>query len=183
MQVVSSAQTVQLHGFPDLQPISKYGDGNLKGVCDFQFFQNSLLLVTSNPEQPIEYLTKKKTRNDAGNDLRLPLSHPIINNCIFAEELQFVRRIRTDIANTIACPKRNGLNIAIGLSSGHIQLRNYKSMEEIQKFNAPTLNDGVVAMDFNCQDDFLAGLHESGAVQLFGLSTNVRMGSLDFDKE
>lgn len=83
----------------------------------------------------------------------------------------------------MACPKKNGLNIAIGLSSGHIQMHNYKTMEEATKFNGPSVNDGVVALDFNCQDDFLASLHESGIVQMFGLTTSVRMANLDFDKE
>lgn len=86
MQVVSSAQNVQLHNFPDLQAISKYGSGSAKGVSDFQFFQNSLLLVTSNPEQPIEYLTKKKGRNDAGKIMSLTHMN---NSLIFIDKSRF----------------------------------------------------------------------------------------------
>lgn len=94
-----------------------------------------------------------------------------------------MRRIRTDIANTVACPNFYGYDIAVGTSTGYIQMHHYKTMEETVKFNPPTMNDAVMVMSFNCQDDILASLHESGVVQLFGLKTAVRTDLLTFDKE
>lgn len=95
----------------------------------------------------------------------------------------FVRRIRTDIANTVACPNYTGDDIAVGTSTGYIQMHHYKTMEETKKFPAPTINDSVITMSFNCQDDLLASLHESGLVQVFGLKTHVRTDLITFDKE
>lgn len=94
-----------------------------------------------------------------------------------------MRRIRTDVANTVACPNHHGIDIAVGTSNGYIQMHHYKTMEETVKFNPPTQSDAVNAMSFNCQDDMLASLHESGIVQLFGLKTSVRTDLLTFDKE
>lgn len=94
-----------------------------------------------------------------------------------------MRRIRTDIANTVACPNYSSYDIALGTSTGYIQMHHYKSMEETVKFNPPTMNDAVSALAFNCQDDILASLHESGTVQLFGLKTFVKTDMITFDKE
>lgn len=68
MQVISSGQSIQLANFPDLNIVSKYGEPNSTGSYDFQFLRQSPLFITSNPEKPIEYLTKK-TKQEHGNSL------------------------------------------------------------------------------------------------------------------
>lgn len=61
MQVISSGQSIQLANFPDLNIVSKYGEAT--GSYDFQFLRQSPLFIISNPEKPIEYLTKR-TKNE-----------------------------------------------------------------------------------------------------------------------
>lgn len=65
MEVISAAQNIQLHSFPDLNTHSKYAEANQSGSYDFQFFRKNVLFIASNPDQPIEYLTKK-TASDKG---------------------------------------------------------------------------------------------------------------------
>lgn len=45
------------------------------------------------------------------------------------------------------------------------------------------MKDAVVSLSYNCKDDLLASLHESGVVQVFGLNTSVRTDLIAFDKE
>lgn len=61
-----------MHSFPQLNTISKYNEGNTSGSFDFQFLRKSALFITSNPEHPIEYLTKK-SRSDHGELISIVL--------------------------------------------------------------------------------------------------------------
>lgn len=65
MQVLSSSQCLQLHDFPLLNIVSKYGEGNATGSVDFQFLLQSSMFVASNPGLPFEFLTKR-SKNDNG---------------------------------------------------------------------------------------------------------------------
>lgn len=71
----------------------------------------------------------------------------------------------------------------MGNSTGTVQLLHYRSMTESNKFTPPAMKDAVVSLSYNCKDDLLASLHESGVVQVFGLNTSVRTDLIAFDKE
>lgn len=98
-------------------------------------------------------------------------------------EITFVRRLRLEQVNCVACPKSVGDDIAIGLSTGYIKTYHYKTNAEVNKYRPSSLNNGVIGLDFNESDEFLASVHENGVVNIYGQKTSVQLDAITFDKE
>ncbi|XP_055689559.1 protein NEDD1 [Lutzomyia longipalpis] len=161
MELISCGKNIQLHSFPSLRTLSTYGCVGGPGCYDFQFFRKSKFFVATNPQLPaVEYLSLKSQGT-----------------------ISSVRKMKMENLSCIACPKAGLDVIALGLSTGHSRIINYKTREVIHRFPPEAVyNNSVVSMDFNATDDYLASAYDTGQVKIHGMKSFIEVDSFNIDK-
>lgn len=115
-------------------------------------------------------------------------------------------KIRTENLCCIACPKNNLEYVALGLSTGHMRLINYKTKEIAYRFSPHTINNSIISLDFSATDgkndlfsfiyfylikyyskliltDYLASTSETGDIKLYGMKSFIEVDSFNIDKK
>lgn len=165
-EILSCAKNTQLHSFPTLEVLgvgahANDGKDSNESVC--QFFPRTKLFLRTNRNWGVEFLRIKDVEEK-------PTMAPVQKRTI-------------DNLYCVACPKTAIEEVAVGMTSGSIRLMNIKnSSAGLKRLDADRLTNGVIFMDYNASDDFLAAVYENGTVNLYGTKTNSRVGSMSFDK-
>lgn len=165
-EILSCAKNTQLHSFPSLEVLGQGAHANdgkdsNESVC--QFFPRTKLFLRTNRNWGVELLRIKEI---AGKPTMAHVQKRTIDNLY-----------------CVACPKTAVEEVAVGMTSGSIRLMNLKNTTAgLKRLDTDRLTNGVIFMDFNATDDFLAAVYENGTVNLYGTKTNSRVGSMTFDK-
>ncbi|XP_053695698.1 uncharacterized protein LOC128743195 [Sabethes cyaneus] len=161
-EIISCAKDTKLHTFPAFELLCSSAHVNSNG-SDCQFFPGSKLLLRSNKSWGVELL-RIKTVNGKST---------VAN----------VRKTTVDNLYCAACPRTDREDIALGLTSGSIRFMNYKKSSITKRLDSERIANGVTFLDFSATDDFLAAVYENGAVNIYGIKTNSRLSTMNFDKQ
>ncbi|XP_063699547.1 uncharacterized protein LOC134830106 [Culicoides brevitarsis] len=75
--------------------------------------------------------------------------------------------------STIAGPKKESADIAVGYATGHVRLINFQTNVRTKSFNPDVMNNLVEWIDFNCNDEYVVVLYDNGHVRTFNVKTGI----------
>lgn len=100
-----------------------------------------------------------------------------------APEIQRVRKLTIENAYSVSCAKTASNQIAIGQSSGFVKLFDFRTAELIHRYPADQSRSTVLYVDYNCTDDYIAAVLETGKINIYGTKTKQKIETVTIDDQ
>ncbi|XP_067624483.1 uncharacterized protein Grip71 isoform X2 [Eurosta solidaginis] len=161
MYLISTGKTTVLSDFNNLETKSIYQHANGE-TTDFQFYARQRLFLEVNKKSGLEIMRIK----DKGEQNL---------------EIQRVRKLTIGNVYCVACAKQSLEEMAFGGVNGEVTLYNYKNTEFIHRFKAENNRNGVLYLDYNGTDEYIASVFENGQINVYGTKTKTKVESVNID--
>ncbi|KAH8409363.1 hypothetical protein KR222_001789 [Zaprionus bogoriensis] len=161
MYLISTSKKTVLSDFADLETKSTYLHANGEST-DFQFNARRRVFVEVDKKATLAVMRIRENQRNAS-------------------EIQRVRKLTIENAYSVCCAKTISNQIAIGQASGYVKLFDFRTTELVHRYPADQSHSGVLCLDYNCTDDYIAAVLESGKINIYGTKTKQKMETLNID--
>ncbi|XP_017859886.1 PREDICTED: uncharacterized protein LOC108611648 [Drosophila arizonae] len=162
MYLISTSKKTILSDFADLETKSVFEHANGEST-DFQFNAQRRVFVEVDKKAGLAVMRIKEKQPNA-------------------PEIQRVRKLTIDNAYSVCCAKTASNQIAIGQSSGFVKLFDFRTAEMIHRYPADQSRSTVLYVDYNCTDDYIAAVLESGKINIYGTKTKQKIETVTIDE-
>lgn len=183
MYLISTSKKTILSDFADLETKSVFEHANGEST-DFQFNAQRRVFVEVDKKAGLAVMRIKEKQPNGINSLRNRHRKMCVLICsLAAPEIQRVRKLTIDNAYSVCCAKTACNQIAIGQSSGFVKLFDFRTAEMIHRYPADQSRSTVLYVDYNCTDDYIAAVLESGKINIYGTKTKQKIETVTIDEQ
>ncbi|ALC39988.1 Grip71 [Drosophila busckii] len=163
MYLISTSKKTVLSDFADLETKSIFEHTNGEST-DFQFNAQRRVFVEVDRKAGLSVMRIKEKHQNT-------------------PEIQRVRKLTIENVYSVCCAKTASNQIAIGQSSGFVKQFDFRTAELIHRYPADPSRGSVLFVDYNCTDEYIAAVMESGKINIFGTKTKQKMETLSIDEQ
>lgn len=161
LEVISTAGNTQWHTFPHFATKYTYSHVANEKV-DFEMVADRNYFVEINKKCGFELLRTSRKNN--------------------MDLIQRIKKRQLDDLQCAAISRVEGTEVALGLSTGFVRLFSLRNGSFLPiKLKPNEIGNSVTGLSYSCSDEHLSVLYENGVVSIFGIKTNIKTDTLQFD--
>lgn len=184
MYLISTSKKTVLSDFADLETKSTYLHTNGEST-DFQFNARRRVFVEVDKKAGLAVMRIRENKQSGMTKKKLKCKHTLMVKYILflVTEIQRVRKLTIDNAYSVCCAKTVTNQIAIGQSSGYVKLFDFRTAELLHRYPADQSRNGILFLDYNCTDEYIAAVLDGGQINIYGTKTKQKIEVLSIDDQ